>query len=73
MCNKSLVSEGLSHTNVLFQMNKDRHDFAIQSFSPHLGNAYHVQNAKRGSFPVTHTSMAQMFYVVVKNGLSHKK
>lgn len=30
MYNKSLVSEGLNHTDVLFQMNNDKYDFAIQ-------------------------------------------
>lgn len=42
MCNKSLVSEVLNHTDVLFQMNSNRHDFSIQSFNPHSGNTFRV-------------------------------
>lgn len=54
MCNKSAVSEGLSPTDVLFQMNNDRHDLAIQSFSPHVGSTYHVQSLTLAAFPVPH-------------------
>lgn len=73
MCTKSLVSEGLNHTDELFQMNNDRPDFAIQPFNECLGNSYHVQSTALGFFPVTHASVSYLLYVIVKNELSHTK